>query len=276
MVSCEDNNNKLFAKEYLNRVCRICRESLAPHPTRSPVYKKTSSSPLLSPLGGTSVRKGTEYELIAPCRCSGTMRWVHRMCLDAWRTACYKTEAYYRCEQCQTDYILEAGFGNSILQNKKLLHLLTTLCLAGWVTCVGIAFEFGLNLFYRSTNGEPFLGEEFWVIRGGSLFNLMYNNSYYVNPYLQEVLHESSSKIRTEKPKTKPEQSKNPPNSIPKHAFDDIYRIALNALIVTSFIEWMFINPSMFPAIIAFILAFRYTLHWSLWDKWSLGFRAGI
>jgi hypothetical protein len=194
------------------------------------------------------------------------MRWVHRMCLDAWRTACYKTEAYYRCEQCQTDYILEAGFGNSILQNKKLLHVLTSLCLVGWVTTIGVAFEFGSNLFYRSAGGEPFLGDEFWVVRGGSFLNLMYNNSYYVNPYLQEVLQETTSKLRSEKPHAKTDHGKHS-----ARFFDDLYRVILNALVVTSFIEWMFINPSMFPAVIAFILAFRYTLHWSLWDKWSLG-----
>ena len=26
-------------------------------------------------------------ELIAPCRCAGTSRWVHRGCLDRWRAA---------------------------------------------------------------------------------------------------------------------------------------------------------------------------------------------
>jgi len=41
--------------------------------------------------------------LIAPCQCNGDLKWVHRTCLDNWRTRADVSEpqsAFYRCEIC--------------------------------------------------------------------------------------------------------------------------------------------------------------------------------
>lgn len=43
--------------------------------------------------------------LIAPCSCSGTQKWVHRECLNKWR-AMREDRAFSRCTECLTSYIL--------------------------------------------------------------------------------------------------------------------------------------------------------------------------
>lgn len=46
-------------------------------------------------------------ELIAPCKCTGTSKWVHRECLDRWRSA-NEDRAYLKCTECLTPYKLVA------------------------------------------------------------------------------------------------------------------------------------------------------------------------
>eukprot|EP00928_Gymnodinium_smaydae_P050708 TRINITY_DN34274_c0_g1_i1.p1 TRINITY_DN34274_c0_g1~~TRINITY_DN34274_c0_g1_i1.p1 ORF type:complete len:334 (-),score=50.64 TRINITY_DN34274_c0_g1_i1:51-1052(-) len=45
--------------------------------------------------------------LFSPCRCSGSMRFVHVACLDQWRATAANEAAYYRCDACHYEYRLE-------------------------------------------------------------------------------------------------------------------------------------------------------------------------
>jgi len=42
--------------------------------------------------------------LIRPCRCKGTIRYVHVDCLNKWRTTSASTSAYWACPQCGFRY----------------------------------------------------------------------------------------------------------------------------------------------------------------------------
>lgn len=42
--------------------------------------------------------------LVSPCRCRGTMKYVHRECLQKWRATSSNQRSYYRCDQCQCRY----------------------------------------------------------------------------------------------------------------------------------------------------------------------------
>ncbi len=44
-------------------------------------------------------------EVIAPCACTGTSKWVHRECLDKWRTT-REDKAFSKCTECLTEYLL--------------------------------------------------------------------------------------------------------------------------------------------------------------------------
>ncbi|CAE7507745.1 SSM4, partial [Symbiodinium sp. CCMP2456] len=50
--------------------------------------------------------QGEEGELIAPCRCAGSMRWVHRACLDTWRASGQNPKAFTHCCACGFRYKL--------------------------------------------------------------------------------------------------------------------------------------------------------------------------
>jgi hypothetical protein len=48
-------------------------------------------------------------ELIYPCKCSGTSKYVHKSCLDQWRTLSNNREAYYKCFECHYKYRLTSN-----------------------------------------------------------------------------------------------------------------------------------------------------------------------
>ena len=44
-----------------------------------------------------------EEDMIAPCRCKGTSKWVHRACLDRWRYT-KEDRAFSKCTECHFEY----------------------------------------------------------------------------------------------------------------------------------------------------------------------------
>jgi hypothetical protein len=42
--------------------------------------------------------------LISPCRCRGTMKFVHLSCLNSWRYASPNARSVYQCDQCGYKY----------------------------------------------------------------------------------------------------------------------------------------------------------------------------
>jgi hypothetical protein len=47
--------------------------------------------------------EGQRIDFIAPCRCAGTSKWVHRECLDKWRST-REDKAFSQCTECKADY----------------------------------------------------------------------------------------------------------------------------------------------------------------------------
>lgn len=54
---------------------------------------------------------GGGSDLIAPCRCSGTSKWVHRECLNRWRVAGLNARAFTHCRECEGAYFFVSKFG---------------------------------------------------------------------------------------------------------------------------------------------------------------------
>lgn len=48
-----------------------------------------------------------ESDLIAPCRCSGSIKYVHRKCLDEWRAVSANPESFSKCDICKQLYFME-------------------------------------------------------------------------------------------------------------------------------------------------------------------------
>jgi uncharacterized membrane protein (DUF373 family) len=53
---------------------------------------------------GTDVIEGNP--LISPCRCRGTMKYVHLECLQQWRLMSGRNKSFYQCDQCGYQYRL--------------------------------------------------------------------------------------------------------------------------------------------------------------------------
>jgi len=97
------------------RICRICLES--DHPE----------------------------DMIAPCKCKGSSRWVHRQCLDQWRI--HETDrAFSKCTECLFDYHLEMKHPQHSKIRKTKYYLMITrdlcgvhvavqlvICFLGWI-----------------------------------------------------------------------------------------------------------------------------------------------
>lgn len=62
--------------------------------------------------------------LIYPCKCSGTSKYIHKHCLNEWRTLADNREAYNKCFECSYQYQfknnenIENGFCDTLI--KKL------------------------------------------------------------------------------------------------------------------------------------------------------------
>ncbi len=43
-------------------------------------------------------------ELIFPCKCNGSIKFVHELCLNKWRYKSINISSYYNCDQCKYSY----------------------------------------------------------------------------------------------------------------------------------------------------------------------------
>ncbi len=62
-----------------------------------------------------------EENLIAPCYCKGTSRFVHRDCLDKWR--CQHERSFYTCTECTTPFVMDIKDGGVNSETKLKLFL---------------------------------------------------------------------------------------------------------------------------------------------------------
>jgi len=51
-----------------------------------------------------------EENLIVPCKCRGSSRYVHRNCLDNWRIQGVNDQNFKRCNECRFEYTLISNF----------------------------------------------------------------------------------------------------------------------------------------------------------------------
>lgn len=80
--------------------------------------------------------------IITPCGCKGTMKYVHKKCLKIWRYKSKKIEEIKRCEQCLEFYKLE----DEILPHFLLVKITSTLLL----TTLFIFVHFIINLLFET------------------------------------------------------------------------------------------------------------------------------
>jgi len=67
----------------------------------------------------------TEGRFISPCKCKGTIRYVHAHCLEQWRLSSVNPRSYWECDQCKYKYSFQRTLMANLLRNQCFIHLLT-------------------------------------------------------------------------------------------------------------------------------------------------------
>eukprot|EP00977_Amphora_coffeiformis_P024548 scaffold16171_cov161-Amphora_coffeaeformis.AAC.3 len=111
--------------------------------------------------------------MIAPCQCKGTAKWVHRDCLDLWRTN-EKDRAFAQCTECQFRYLFEAPPSTSdreqLLAHRRAkfcLFVTRDFCIVTAVVQLVIAILGYLAMIMDETNGSVLVD----VFDGGKCTN---------------------------------------------------------------------------------------------------------
>lgn len=64
-----------------------------------------------------------EDELLAPCKCSGSVKFVHRGCLNHWRRSGFDPATLTTCGLCRTDFRLQAPQPDAIGPKQALWRI---------------------------------------------------------------------------------------------------------------------------------------------------------
>lgn len=84
----------------------------------------------------------TEGRFISPCKCKGSIRFVHAHCLEKWRTSSPNPKSYWECDQCKYKYSYRRTFMARMLRNEIVVHLVTIACFFICSFFIGAFFDY--------------------------------------------------------------------------------------------------------------------------------------
>lgn len=111
-------------------ICRICLES--------------ASSDVS---GGESLGR-----LLSPCRCKGTMKYVHATCLDQWRAASARSSSAVACDQCGAPYRFRKSKFVGLATSPTLLFVVSLVLFLVLIWTVGVAATFFMDIYERPSS----------------------------------------------------------------------------------------------------------------------------
>ncbi|KAL6855712.1 hypothetical protein J3F83DRAFT_754011 [Trichoderma novae-zelandiae] len=127
-------------RRYKPRTCRICLDTVEP---RYPPNSSRSSKPSYvsdDPALG---------QLLSPCKCKGSQKYVHEGCLNAWRLSNPTVQRnYWQCPTCKFSYRLVRLHWASMLSSKWAQAGLTVLILLTSIFFLGFMADPLLNLWF--------------------------------------------------------------------------------------------------------------------------------
>ena len=65
---------------------------------------------------------GSDGQLFSPCKCKGSMKYVHKTCLDTWRSTAVKRASYYECDTCKYRYNLRRVSASNFLHKTGVVE----------------------------------------------------------------------------------------------------------------------------------------------------------
>ena len=85
-------------------------------------------------------------KLISPCKCKGTMKYVHIECLNRWRLVSLRKSTYFECDQCKYKYNIQRTKLAKLLISEVFITICTILILFLMVLFTGFVVK-GLILY---------------------------------------------------------------------------------------------------------------------------------
>lgn len=76
----------------------------------------------------------SDGRFISPCRCNGTMKYVHDHCLQQWRASSKNHQSFFQCDLCKYRYSFRYSWLVNLFQNNYFIYLITLLLF--FSTCV--------------------------------------------------------------------------------------------------------------------------------------------
>lgn len=80
-------------------------------------------------------------KLFSPCRCTGSMRFVHPRCLDTWRANSSNDQSYFRCDACHFEYRMERVKWAEMIMSTGFQQALTLLSFLLGALVLGISCQ---------------------------------------------------------------------------------------------------------------------------------------
>ena len=104
----------------------------------------------------------TGENLISPCLCSGSMKWVHASCLDEWRASSANARSFHRCDQCGAQYRLQRSPYAPLLESEAVCLAASALLLAALVGVCALVPGRPERLLYRLGEWHPAVWYRWW------------------------------------------------------------------------------------------------------------------
>lgn len=85
--------------------------------------------------------------LLSPCRCKGTMKYVHATCLDQWRAASARSSSSVACDQCGAPYRFRKSRFVGLATSPTLLFVVSLGLFLLLIWSVGVVATFAMDLY---------------------------------------------------------------------------------------------------------------------------------
>lgn len=118
--------------------------------------------------------------LLSPCRCKGTMKYVHATCLDRWRSMSARTSSIIACDQCGAPYRFRKSRYVGIATSPTLLFALSFFLFLLLIWTVGLIATFWMDIYDTDSvkQEQPKSASSWWPWRGST--------SAYNDPWLED------------------------------------------------------------------------------------------
>lgn len=134
----------------------------APTPAMRPRYDRLGAESIETAQAGTEgdsrqcricLSTDDSYDMIAPCSCSGSQKWVHRACVDEWRAQERIPRAFTHCPTCRFEYETEVMDDHRTTRLAKYRLLLCRDSIAVFCAIQAVLALLGYALHRADVNG---------------------------------------------------------------------------------------------------------------------------